>query len=170
MLRRALLLVIASSGWWPAVAGDPPADRRPTPEQVRERFYGVWVEAERTAGGRRTTDPAGLTGYLLGPDRWCSWDRRGELSASWADRGVRVDPAADPMRFDLLDGTDGIKPGIFKFDGDELVIALAADWKRERKPGAGEDYPARPKEFRSTKDNGVAVSVLRRGKGMYDID
>ena len=168
--RTVLVLVITSSGLWSGLAADPPADRKLTPVQVRERVHGVWIEEERTTGGKRTAGPAGLVGYLFGPDKWCSWDRRGELSAAWADRGVRVDPTTDPMRFDLLDGTDAIKPGIFKFDGDKLVVALAADWKPERKLGKGEDYPTRPKEFRSTRDNGVEVSVLRRGKAMYDVD
>ena len=171
MLRRELLVVlIASAGVWPLVAVDPPADRKPNPEQIRRRFYGVWLEEEKTAGGKRTTDPSHLCGLLFEEEKWYAWGRRGESSAARADRGVRLGPAADPMRFDMLDGTDSVKPGIFKFDGDKLVVALPANWARERKLGKGEDYPDRPKEFKSTKDNGVEVYVLRRGTAMYEQD
>lgn len=163
-------MLIASAAVWPVVAADPPGDRKPTPEQIRGQFYGVWLEEEKTAGGKRTTDPFGLCGLLFEEKKWYAWGRRGELSAAWADRGVRVDTAADPMRFDMLDGTDSIKPGIFKFDGDKLVVALPANWKRERMLRKGEDYTARPTEFKSTKDDGVDVYILRRGTAMYDQD
>jgi hypothetical protein len=62
---------------------------------------------------------------------------------SRADRGVRIDATADPMRVDFLDGTDAIKPGLFKFDGEQLVLALPG-WVKERALGKGEDYPTRP--------------------------
>ncbi|MBA4064340.1 MAG: hypothetical protein C0501_11635 [Isosphaera sp.] len=169
MLWRAALALLTASTGLGLVAADPPAERKRDPEEAGRQFYGVWLQEEQTVGGKRTTDPSYLCGFLFGGDKWYAWDRRGESSAARADRGVRVDATADPMRFDMLDGTDGIRPGIFKFDGEKLIVALA-DWTKERKLGKGEDYPARPKEFNSTKDNGVQVYVLRRGKAMYDQD
>jgi hypothetical protein len=73
----------------------------------------------------------------------------------------------------LLDtGMDGgvIKPGIFKFDGDKLVIAVVDRWFAEKPLAKGADHPRRPTEFTSTKTNGVAVYVLYRGKYFYDQD
>ena len=127
--RVALGLVFAWGGLWSGWAADPPADRKPAPDQIRERFHGVWLVEVRTAGGERAVGPDRMVGYLFGADRWYAWDRRGESSAARAERGVRINPTAGPMRFDLLDGADGIRPGIFKFDGDRLVIALAG-WVR----------------------------------------
>jgi uncharacterized protein (TIGR03067 family) len=86
---------------------------------------------------------------------------------------VRVDATARPMRFDLLDtgmGGGVVKPGIFKFDGDRLVIAVADRWFEEKPLAKGMDHPRRPTEFESTKTNGVAVYVLYRGKYFYDQD
>ena len=101
------------------------------------------------------------------------WLRRDELSATGSKRGVRVDVTARPMRFDLLDtGMDGgvIKTGIFKFDGDKLVIAVVDRWFAEKPLAKGADHPRRPTEFTSTKTNGVVVYVLYRGKYFYDQD
>src|SRR4051812_48401262 len=103
MLRKAVLVVLmAAAGVCPLVAVDPPAGPKPTPAQIRARFYGVWLEEEKTALGERSTDPFGLCGLLFEEEKWYAWGRRGELSAARADRGVRIDPTADPMRFDLL--------------------------------------------------------------------
>jgi hypothetical protein len=50
------------------------------------------------------------------------------------------------------------------------VIAVVDHWVKERKLAKGEDHPSRPKGFKSTKDNGVAVYVLRRGSGFFARD
>jgi hypothetical protein len=79
---------------------------------------------------------------------------------------VRIDPAADPMRVDVFSGARDVPPGrretvqvgIFKFDGDKLVVAFAP-WAALEPPAAGKDYPTRPKAFVSTKENKVAVST-----------
>ena len=125
---------------------------------------------ERVRAGERTTDPFDLFGWDVGQREWSMWVRRGELSATGSKRAVQVDAATDPMRFDLLDEGGAIKPGIFRFDGDKLVIAVVDHWVKQRKLAKGEDHPARPKGFKSTKDNGVAVYILRRASGFFAQD
>jgi uncharacterized protein (TIGR03067 family) len=168
----ARILLASLIGWavLPLLRADPPSDRKVTPAQARQRFYGVWVEEERVRAGKRTTDAFDLFGWDFGEREWSTWVRRGELSAAGSKHGVRVDAATDPMRFDLLAESGAIKPGIFKFDGDKLVIATPVHWAKERNLGKGEDHQARPTEFKSTKDNGVEVFILRRGSGYFAQD
>ena len=47
MLRRVLPVVCLASLVAPLPATDPP--KKPTPEEVRKKFYGCWLELDRVA-------------------------------------------------------------------------------------------------------------------------
>jgi hypothetical protein len=165
MPRCTLAVLIFSGAVCLARCG--PAAEGPRPEGVRERFYRCWLEVERVEAGRSTKDPQHLLGHEFAPDVWYAWGRRGELAPGPGESGVRIDVTTEPKRLELIGGTYGlprrdpvVQPGIFKFEGGNLVLALGP-WTKERAFGPGADYPERPKEFRSTKENGVTVLVLK---------
>ncbi len=149
-----------------AAADDP----KPRPEDVSRRFYRCWLEVEEVRDGQRTTDPERLAGVCFpeGKD-WFSWGRRGEAAAGHGGRPVRLDPTADPIRVDVRTEVPRgggrteimVHPCIVRFDGDRLVMAWPRAGVPERALRPGEDYPERPRDFTSTKENGVTVRVLK---------
>jgi hypothetical protein len=62
-----------------------------------------------------------------------------------------------------------VRPCVFKFDGDNLVIAYGEAWTVEKDFKKGEDYPERPKEFKSTKENKLTVTTMKPC-GFWDTD
>ena len=160
----------------PAGGGDPPGGKVAGPDAVRKALYRCWLEVESVEAGTQIAGPDGLCGHQFAPDIWYCWDRRGELAIGPGRNGPRIDPSATPMRVELRGGTPGrpvvgapaVRPGIFKFDGDKLILALGP-WTEERAWGKGEDYPKRPKEFMSTKDNGVTL-LTHKPCDLYDQD
>ena len=94
---------------------------------------------------------------------------RGELAAGPGPKSTRItlDTAADPMRFTIVqDVQQGkgppdlrVTPGVFKFDGDRLVLAAPRPAILEQSLKPGEDDPERPKDFTSKKGSRVVVSV-----------
>jgi hypothetical protein len=52
-----------------------------------------------------------------------------------------------------------VRPGIFKFEGGKLVIALGP-WVKGRVWKGGQDYPERPKDFSSTKEKPTRLLYL----------
>lgn len=158
---RAMRIVLAATtvGCLTTWAGEAPAEK-PTAKRVRERFYRCWLELERVEAGKRTTDPHRLNGVQYTETRYWSWGRRGELAKGPGEPGVTIDPTTDPMRVEFH-GTGGpVLPGIFKFDGDKLVL-VTGGWTKAREWAAGEDYPQRPREFKATNENGWTMSVYK---------
>ena len=147
----------------------PNFQKRRSPERVREQLYGIWIEQERVRSGA-SRGPFALLGWDFRVREWSVWLRRGELSATGSKRGVRVDATA-ACRSARSTGMDGgvLKPGIFKFDGDGLVIAVVDRWYPEKPLATGADHPNRPTEFQSTKANGVAVYVLEPRRSTFTI-
>ena len=106
------------------------------------------------------------------------WARRGELSTGVdSDQyRVRIDPTAERMRVDIIAPNREVPPGkretvqagIFKFDGDKMILALAP-WQSLDPPAKGKDYPSRPKTFESTKENKVMVSTYKPTE-FYGVD
>jgi hypothetical protein len=167
MFKRVLVLLLLAGSVNPsadvAVAG--PA-KTPSAQDVRKAFYRCWLEVEAVEAGTRTTDLADLCGHEFAPEVWYVWGRKGELAPGPGSPGVRIDPVSDPMRLELLGGTYGqprkdpvVQPGIFKFEKDKLVIALGP-WVKERVWEVGQDYPERPKDFRSTKEKPTRLLYL----------
>jgi hypothetical protein len=167
MLRRVLVLLLLAGPVSPsAEVAVPGGAAKPPAEEVRKAFYRCWLEVEAVEAGTRTTDLAELCGHEFAPDVWYAWGRKGELAPGPGAPGVRIDPTANPMRLELVGGTYGlprkdpmVQPGIFKFEGGKLVIALGP-WVKERVWGEGQDYPERPKDYRSTKGRPARVLYL----------
>lgn len=157
------------------LAADPPAKKDDPFEKVRKQFYRCWLETEQVEAGVRVTDPERLNGSEFDPSYSASWGRRGELSQGIQKPGPRIDPTADPMRVDFrgegrsrsFNGDKGdeivpiVRPCIFKFDGDNLVIAYGETWVVEKELKKGEDYAERPKDFTSTKENKRTVTTMK---------
>ena len=165
MFRRALPIFCLAGLTLPLPAADPP--KKASADEVRKKFYRCWLEVERVEAGVATKGPDGLCGLQFAENEYWVWARRGELSAGGGTTyRVRIDPAAEPMRVDIIaparDAPPGkremMQVGIFKFEGDKLVVALAP-WQLLEPPGQGKDYPVRPKAFESTKKNEVVLST-----------
>lgn len=145
---------------------------------VGDRIYRSWLVIEKVESGVATRNPEKLTGIGFSDKASGRWERRGELAAGPGDVGPRVDPFSTPMRLDLRSNhAQGqgmapdihVRPCIFKYEGGNLVIAYGPGSHKERVWPKGEDYPGRPTEFKSTKDNGVVVETLKPCR-FYDQD
>ncbi len=142
-----------------------------TKEQVEKKLYRSWLGIERIDSGESTKDPTTLQGREFSKAGLSSWQVRGDPSQDGTP-AVRIDASTDPMRLDFIAGSYGplvarkkgenreIRPGIFKFEGDNLVI-VTKRWVSEKDFEAGEDYPDRPTEFKSTKENKYLLSIMK---------
>ena len=149
-------------------AGDP--QKKAKPDEVRKKFYACWLELDRVDAGVAIKDPVHLCGLQFAENGYWVWGRRGELSTGVdSDQyRVRIDGTAEPMRVDIIAPTRAAPPGkhemvqlgIFKFDGDKLIVAVAP-WAMLEPPDKGKDYPSRPKTFESTKENKVMLSTYK---------
>src|SRR5688572_2792874 len=109
MLRRVLPVVCLVGLVAPLPAGPP---KKPTPDEVRKKFYGYWLELDRVDAGSAVKGPDGLCGLQFAENAYWVWPRRGELSAAGGDLyRVRIDPTADPMRVDIIAPTREAPPG-----------------------------------------------------------
>ena len=61
-----------------------------------------------------------------------------------------------------------INPGIFQFEGETLVVVVN-HWLPEKELEKGKDYPERPTEFKSTKENKWQLSKFKPAE-CYDQD
>jgi uncharacterized protein (TIGR03067 family) len=79
------------------------------------------------------------------------------MPANTEEGSINLDPAKKPAVMDLVITGGNCKgkdqPGIYKFDGDTLVLCFA--W-----PGT----PNRPTDFTSTAENAQVLVTLKRGK------
>jgi uncharacterized protein (TIGR03067 family) len=175
MFRRVLPALCLVGLVTPLFADDPP--KKLKPEEVRKKFYGCWLELDRVDAGVVVKGPDNLCGVEFAEKAYWIWSRRGELSAGGGELyRVRIDPTADPMRVDLIAPTretppgkrETVQVGIFKFEGDKLVVAVAP-WAFAEPPEKGKDYALRPKSFESTKENKVTVSTYKP-TAFYGVD
>ncbi|MBA4064759.1 MAG: hypothetical protein C0501_13805 [Isosphaera sp.] len=160
---------------WPA-APVPKGSTQVNVEEVKKRVYGSWKEVRRESAAGVIEDPQKLFGYSLAADGFEVWCRRGELSGlgKGPSVGVRLDPAADPMRIDFLttreEGDEKkvlVTPGIFRFDGQKLVVVTSTrGYEAPRDDG---NYPSRPTSFTRTEKNGYEKMVLESCT-LYDQD
>lgn len=144
-----------------------PKGRRPTAEEVRIKVFSSWYEDTSVLAGKpwpeHTVEPLG---WKFGPDLVNSWQITGELATSPYTGGAKIDVSREPWQLDIysqqVDGSMWVLPGIFKFEGDNVVWVtppLNANWHRLDPNG---HYPGRPKEFTSTKDNKYTWRLLKR--------
>jgi hypothetical protein len=146
-------------------------DKKPSPtDEARARLFKTsWLDVKQIRAGVEIVDPDQLNGYAFTPKVSLSWGRRGELSAAPTGT-IRVDATTMPMRIDFVSeptlDKDGnrivrVRPCIFKFEDGKLIIAGKDLWPIEQKLEKGMDYPERPRDFTSTKENKVTVQFLR---------
>ena len=174
-----VMLALATVGAASAIANPPEATQKPraavkpgneqklSQTEFRKRFFRCWLEVEKTEAGKKVTDPEEMSGMCFSVnDGWSSWGRRGELSSGHGGRQVRLDISADPVRLDVRTNLEQgfgrpdrivVRPCIVKFDGDKLVMAWPRASVPDRRLKSGDDYAGRPKDFTSTKENGVTV-------------
>ena len=157
----------------PLSADDPP--KKLKPDEARKKFYGCWLELDRVDAGVEIKDPVQLVGLKFDEKGYWIWGRRGELSTGVDCElyRVRIDPTANPMRVDIIAPRrsgkhEMMQVGIFKFEGDKLVVAVAP-WAMLEPPEEGKDHALRPKSFESTKANKVTVSTYKP-TAFYGVD
>ncbi|MBM4071965.1 MAG: hypothetical protein FJ271_24020 [Planctomycetes bacterium] len=127
--------------------------------------------------GKEVVDPNALNGYDFSLKRSTSWGRRGELSVGISGP-VRIDASTQPMRIDMvgeptLDKNNKpivrVRACIFKFEDGQLIIAGKDLWPIDQKYEKGMDFPERPRDFTSTKENKVIVQFMKPC-GYFDQD
>ena len=175
-MLKAILAVVMILAVGVATSAEPPPKVKLTPDALKKKFFRCWLEMERVDAGVTIKEPIKLYGLLFATDGYWVWNRRGELAAGGGLPGVRFDPTTEPMRVDILGDTREVAPskremiqvGICRFDGDKLVLVVAP-WQMLAPPEKGKDYPERPTEFKSTKENKWQMSKLKPAE-YYDQD
>jgi uncharacterized protein (TIGR03067 family) len=127
-----------------------PAD----PPKLPKELLGAWVLV-RTENNGQVEEPA-------------AGDPPGRLTFSAPDKGlfqagevkieltVKVDPAAKPALIDVTLGEPGNKQtleGIWKVEGDKLLVCLSPPQKKER-----------PTEFHAGEGSGLLLFTFKRDK------
>jgi len=77
--------------------------------------------------------------------------------------GVIIDTTHTPWRFDMTNrdiNSTAVTPGIFKFEDGKLVTCFGNKWYDKIDPKG--DYPTRPTQFGSTKENGCILTTCKR--------
>ena len=181
-MSRRLLAILATTvacllGMLPtdSLSGD---KKPPTPAEVKERLFKTsWLEVKRISAGKEIVDPEQLCCINIGLKESSSWGRRGELSAAPMPPH-RIDATTQPMRIATVSDPTldkngkrivRVRPCIFKFEDDMLIIAGREAWPEEQTFDKGKDYPERPRDFTSTKENKVIVQFFRPCR-YYDQD
>ncbi len=138
--------VVSLLGLAPLLAAQPPKD--PTDQ---ERLQGEWVLVGLDV--REESVPAAKlagTALVVRGDKYTTVVKKKEYPTTF-----KLDPKQDPKHIDMLipdeSGTPRLSKGIYKFDGDKLVIG------RGQAPG-GE----RPRDFVSSATNDVFVVTWER--------
>lgn len=169
IVRMATLLL---AGGILAIAS---ADDRRNPKarlsqkEVEKRWADHWVEVEVIEGGTKV-DPFHYLGHSFVPDpkeggAYANWPLTGELVLSRTPCSIVLDAKPEPMRADFH-GVLQIVPGIFRFEGDDLVWVTPKENGVMRKGPFGKPL-VRPTDFTSTKENGHVVRRLKRTDGLY---
>lgn len=135
------------------VAAPAPKEKDKDEKADLKKLQGEWtIESWEQVG-----QSLGVTGTWVFKDEKYTLDQSGNLE----EGTIKLDSTKKPAVLDL-DITAGNcqgkqQPGIFKFDGDSLILCFA--W-----PGTTE----RPTEFSSTMDNRCILITLKRAKKKDD--
>ena len=172
MPKRAVsaAFMFAVCGILAAAPADGPQKGRPrlNQKEVENKWADHWVEIEVIDSGKKV-DPFYYFGYSFVPDpedggNYADWPLTGELVLSKPPVRLYYDAKPEPMHVDQH-GVCCNVPGIFRFEGDDLVWVTLYDG---RLAGKLPDKPLqRPKDFTSTKENGHIVRRLKRTDGVY---
>lgn len=142
-----------------------PKPKPPTQKEIEAKVFGSWYEYDGVYRGRPMSDGFEPFGWKFGRGDAAIWQFGGELSAGEFPGGVKIDITKTPWRLDMHDRTNKdsvvVIPGIFKFDGSDLIWATGPTGRWAALSPTGE-YSTRPKDFTSTPDNGQVIRRLKR--------
>ena len=173
--RIIALLCLLSPGTVLGVPAEPPhtasrtavVDKSGVSERddANERFLklirGDWHEVFYRKDGRTFVEHEDAV-WKLSPARAHRWVLEPEPPV-WILGTMTVDATTKPIRVDFRRrsrGEERVIPGIAKFAGNRLVIALREDAKCS--PNDAGEYPERPMSFAATQENKVTVYTLDR--------
>lgn len=160
-LWMSLLVAMLALG----VAAPVPKPKPPTQKEIEAKVYGSWYEYDGVYGGRPMSDGFKPFGWKFGHEDSDTWELGGELSTGPCRGGVKIDITKTPWRIDIhCKGSESVsvRPGIFKFDGDDLIWATASSGRWHSAVSPTGEYSSRPKDFTSTPENQYEVRRLKR--------
>jgi uncharacterized protein (TIGR03067 family) len=129
MPSRVLALVFCIAA--PLAAQDAANDK-----QELEKLQGDWVQVSATVGGVPTPERA-LQKVTLKSDQWTLTLAP---SGNQISMTFTLDGTKDPKAIDQKTSSGGVRPGIYKVEGEMLTICFASRTAGER-----------PKEFKATE-------------------
>jgi uncharacterized protein (TIGR03067 family) len=116
-----------------------------------KEIQGEWLVISQRTSGRDTTEAVAGMRVSFKDDRML----RRQTDGSQAELSVRVQTRRTPKELDLIDETRAVGPiwelGIYRFDGDKLVMAF-----NRAEP------TRRPRGFVSNPENSIEVTTLQR--------
>jgi uncharacterized protein (TIGR03067 family) len=128
-----------------------PRARADDPKAERERHQGTWQARSFVSDG--VAAPADLVGSIVRvvEGDHVVWKRNGK---SFAGTTVELDPSRTPRTLDVIPDGGPMRGervlGIYRLDGDELTVCMAA-------PGRD-----RPKTFEAKSGSGQTLMTFRR--------
>lgn len=118
---------------WPIlllIGADEPANTRPTEtelKEARELLTGTWeldsiVDNGEKLGGGLIRKKIASTGKVTIGDRMIQF--KSPVTGEERVTAYRIDPTTDPRQIDVINEYDRILRGIYRFEGDQLVVCL----------------------------------------------
>jgi uncharacterized protein (TIGR03067 family) len=164
------ILAIAIGSFSSAFAAPVPKPAPLSKDEAEKKFYGYWAEAKLLQAGKGAAG-GGYRGWKFASDRIDEWCLFGDLDPSGSTGWwITLDPTKNPMHFDWHRQNENkgelVTPGIFKFDGDKLILitpGFKGCFQPVRKDG---NYKGRPTEFSSTIENDYVMRVLKPCKDL----
>jgi uncharacterized protein (TIGR03067 family) len=113
-----------------AVCGDEPPTPRPSEsdlKQARQLIMGVWqldsiVDNGETLGSMLIKRKVAEGGKVSVGERMIQFDN--PVTGDTLVTAYRIDPTTEPRRIDVINNYDRLLRGIYRFEGDQLVVCL----------------------------------------------
>jgi uncharacterized protein (TIGR03067 family) len=149
-----VLGLIALTVGLPAAPAAPAKDKetKDAKDDIK-KFEGEWTFTNWETGGQSLPkEVLEITKWSVKGDKY-----KFQMGENEEEGTIKLDPGKKPATVDLAitSGNDAGKDqvGIYKFDGESIVICLA-------RPGAKD----RPTEFKATEDDGQILVTIKRNK------
>jgi len=148
---RQLLVILGL-----AVLLIPPAAGDDKEKSDTDKLQGEWVAVSMELSGRKAADDyVKKTSLVIKGEDW-----QQTLNGTKAkDRKFKLDPSKSPKEIDFeltdpkTDKAARLTRGIYKFEGDQLILCRQIIPERER-----------PKEFKTTDKDGAELVVFKRAE------